>query len=159
MSLVFRRPKGGVLKLDDDALATLRRYRQVRSSATEAGGVLLGRVLLGGMNIVVDRVTTPARRDGRTRTQFLRTQRAHQRQIDRAWEESDGSCLYLGEWHTHPENDPQPSQVDKFDWRRRLKEDQVDLSAVWFVIIGIDRIRVWEGTKRDAEIVAMKESP
>jgi integrative and conjugative element protein (TIGR02256 family) len=118
------------------------------NDATEAGGVLLGRHLRDGNAIVVDAVTVPMDGDRRTRTRFHRAQRRHQAAIDAAWAASEGTCTYLGEWHTHPEPVPTPSLVDWADWRRRLRQDRYT-ELLFFVIVGTAAVRVWEGRRPD----------
>uniref|UniRef100_UPI003CED28D9 Mov34/MPN/PAD-1 family protein n=1 Tax=Enterobacter cloacae complex sp. 280C5 TaxID=3395861 RepID=UPI003CED28D9 len=39
---------------------------------------------------------------------------------------SDGFLVYLGEWHTHPEDFPQPSSTDLRSWRTGLKDDRAN---------------------------------
>src|SRR4051812_37597683 len=66
----LRRPRGGLVKLADDAMATLLSFAQLSDTAPEAGGVLIGRHILGGSDVVVDRVTIPMAGDRRARTRF-----------------------------------------------------------------------------------------
>ncbi len=105
--------------------------------------MLLGRHLRDGSAIIVDAVTTPMAGDRRGRTRFHRAQRRHQELIDQAWRDSDGTCTYLGEWHTHPEPVPTPSQIDWADWRR-LRSDRYT-EPLFFVIVGTQEMCAWEG--------------
>jgi hypothetical protein len=66
--LIFLRPDGTRLEISVAAWIIMQGFIQHASSATEAGGVLLGRHLLGGSAIVVDAVTTPMDGDRRVRT-------------------------------------------------------------------------------------------
>lgn len=127
-----------------DAWAVMKRFRQTAPDAAEAGGVLLGRHLLDGSAIIVDAVTTPLPGDRRARTRFYRAQRRHQAVIDEAWRTSNGTCTYLGEWHTHPEPIPMPSAIDWADWKRRLHTDRY-AEPLFFVIIGTEQVAAWEG--------------
>jgi integrative and conjugative element protein (TIGR02256 family) len=86
--------------------------------------------------------------DQRARTRFHRAKRRHQAAIDAAWAASEGTCTYLGEWHTHPEPIPTPSAVDWTDWRRRLLRDRYT-EPLFFIIIGTIAIRAWEGHRPD----------
>jgi integrative and conjugative element protein (TIGR02256 family) len=142
--LLFRRPEGGRLQIGSVALEAILRHLQHATDAPEAGGVLLGRYILGTRDVVVDAVTGPMREDRRSRTRFYRHRRGHQVAIECAWEESGGTCAWLGEWHTHPEPMPTPSWVDRADWRRKLLVDRYD-EALFFVIAGTTTIRAWEG--------------
>lgn len=142
--LTFVRPGGGRFQIGPAPLRLMRGYLQNSPRKTEAGGVLLGRHIADSLDIVVDDVTVPMRGDRRERFLFLRAQTPHQRVIDRAWRDSGGTCVYLGEWHTHPEPVPTPSTVDRNNWRRKLKQDRFD-GFVFFVILGTREVRVWEG--------------
>lgn len=145
--IVFAASCGRRLKVDSAVLDRLKVYRQLAPHQCEAGGVLLGRHLLGTADIVVDDLTEPMPGDTRSRLRFSRQQRSHQRRIDAAWLLSQGTCIYLGEWHTHPELDPTPSSTDLADWRRHLRADVYDGDSLYFVIVGIGFIRAWEGER------------
>jgi integrative and conjugative element protein (TIGR02256 family) len=147
MPLVFSRQGGALLKVDTYPLEQMLAYRQTSRRSKEAGGVLLGRHILGSSDVVVDEVTLPMRGDKRSLFGFLRGRSRHQKRIDDRWLESRGTCLYLGEWHSHPESQPSASPVDLSDWRRRLREDQFDADSLFFVIIGIDGISAYEGRR------------
>jgi integrative and conjugative element protein (TIGR02256 family) len=146
--MIFLRPDGTRLEIGVAARRIMQGFIQLASSATEAGGVLLGRHLLGGSAIVVDAVTEPMDGDRRARTRFHRAQRRHQAAIAAAWATSDGTCTYLGEWHTHPEPIPSPSSVDWADWRRRLRQDRYT-EPIFFIIVGTTATRAWEGRRPD----------
>ncbi|SEU27948.1 Mov34/MPN/PAD-1 family protein [Stigmatella erecta] len=145
--LVFVRPDGSKVKFGLVALRQMLVFRQTGAHSTEAGGVLLGRHILGCRDIVVDEVTIPMRGDKRMRFAFHRSQASHQQVIDSRWKGSQGTCHYLGEWHTHPEAVPIPSWIDLQDWRRRLREDVFDGGSLLFCIAGFQELRAWEGSQ------------
>lgn len=145
--LTFTRVGGGRLQIGPWALAVMRQYVQDAPSKAEAGGILLGRHISGTDDIIVDEVTVPMVGDRRSRFQFFRARRLHQEALDRAWQESDGTCTYLGEWHTHPELCPNPSLVDRLCWQQKLLRDRFT-EPIFFVIVGIAEVRVWEGRRR-----------
>ena len=147
--LTFMRRGNGLFKLSAGVVGEMDRYVQNKQRAMEAGGVILGRHILGGEDIVADLVTVPASEDRRSRHGFIRAREEHQAVIDSVWQESKRTCTYLGEWHTHPEHVPSPSGVDRSDWHRKLKEDQFYGGALFFVIVGIRETVVWEGFERD----------
>jgi integrative and conjugative element protein (TIGR02256 family) len=149
----FLRPSGGRFQLGPEALSTLLAYMQDRTGKREAGGVLLGRHILNSCDIVVDGATRPMPGDWRTRTRYHRARRRHQNEVNRAWKHSRGTCTYLGEWHTHPEPYPTPSDLDIADWQRRLGMDTYT-EPLFFVIVGTVEIRAWEGS-RDGRLVQL----
>ncbi|MCC7536885.1 MAG: Mov34/MPN/PAD-1 family protein [Deltaproteobacteria bacterium] len=155
--MVFRAPSDGRIKLDRCVVGRLREFAQRDPRALEAGGVLLGRHISGSGDIVVDEATTPQPADRRTRASFHRSREQHQRLIVDAHTRSQGTCGYLGEWHTHPEPRPSPSGVDLRDWRRRLRADAVDGRHVLFIIVGTVHVCVWRGD-RDANEIEQLEA-
>lgn len=139
---VWVRSGAGSLGLSSAALLRMSRHIQ-HSSEPEAGGILLGRRLLDSMDVLVDSVTTPFPSDIQERRAFVRNAKGHQDAVDSAWEESQGTTVYLGEWHTHPQARPEPSRTDLCDWRRKSGEDSYRL-GLFFVIVGFEELAVWE---------------
>lgn len=153
--LLFGRPGGGRLKISKPALLQMLLFRQLNPADCEAGGVLLGRLLLDSHDIVVDEVTVPMRGDKRSRFAFYRHKCGHQAIINQRWQESKGTCIYLGEWHTHPEPAPTPSRIDRTDWQRKLRADRFEKS-LFFVIVGTHEIRMWFGQKQVQRVQPME---
>lgn len=149
----FVRPGGFRFEISVPVWLIMQRFQQSEMHMAEAGGVLLGRHLRDGSAIIVDDITTPLSGDRRARARFFRAQRRHQAIIDEAWRTSNGTCTYLGEWHTHPEPIPTPSAVDWSDWQRRLVSDQYS-EPIFFVIVGTKHTSAWEG-RRDGGIVPL----
>jgi len=152
MTLVYEDLLGNRFKLKASVSQILHTHRQNNKEDKEAGGVLLGRYLTDSNDIVVDRITEPNWNDIRGRYKFIRQDIAHQVEIDEAWRESAGTCHYLGDWHTHPEDDPTPSQKDKSDWRRKLKEDIYFNRYLYFVIVGIKVTSIWKADNQTGNI-------
>lgn len=144
--LVFSRYCDGHLKVDLAAVKTMASFVQSKEHMPESGGVLLGRYIANSDDIVVDQVTTPLPGDRQRRNAYYRDREHHQEAIDRAWEESCGTCTYLGEWHTHAEIMPAPSLIDQINWRRKLLVDRF-AGHLFFMILGMSEIRVWEGRR------------
>ena len=143
--MIFKRPGGALLKVDEAVVLQLDGFVQRRARDAEACGVLLGRYLDVEPHVIVDKLTGPCSADQRTRTRAHRSRQYHQQRVDAAWRESGGTCVYLGEWHSHAEPDPTPSAVDLADWRRRMTEDRIGGERFFFIIVGQERLRLWEG--------------
>jgi integrative and conjugative element protein (TIGR02256 family) len=118
-----------------EASATMLGFLQHGPRRYEAGGVLIGRHLIGSEDIIVDRVTTPMRGDKRSRFSFYRAHKRHQRAVGRAWNASRGVYTYLGEWHTHAEPVPSPSGLDERE-RIRILETAQCSHPIFFVVLG-----------------------
>lgn len=156
-SHIFQRPDGGKLKFAADAVSTCLEYRQDGPDKLEAGGVLLGRRIERSSDVIIDRVSVPTPRDRRSLLSFFRSHEPHQKRIDEAWKNSDGTCNYLGEWHTHPEEVPSPSCLDYWEWRRLVKKCSYLGDELFFVIVGTSRVCAWEGRRRSWRIVQLEE--
>ena len=121
-----------------NALRSMRSCRQLAFSDHESGGVLIGE--RRGKSIIVKRVTTPFSGDSSSRCLFIRNDVRHQISICDANKESDGSSNYIGEWHTHPEDNPYPSAMDFSNWMKCLNGYDTCLVAVvgrhkeWFAL-------------------------
>ncbi len=151
--LRFRRAaRGCQVQLGTGAMAVFDRFRQLGRDSKEAGGILIGRLIENCNDVVIDAVTVPCTEDRRGRFSFFRARRPAQKRVVKAWSESGQTQNYLGEWHTHPEDDPTPSARDLKNWRHILKHSAIECDALFFVIVGRVTIRVWEGSKATGTI-------
>jgi len=114
----------------------LHSYKQIRKEQHESGGILLGKIYKD--LIVVDTISEPSKVDKSGRYYFERNVCEAQKIIKSAWSQSQGERVYLGEWHTHPENTPTPSSDDKKLIRNMLKESVMEIDFLIMVIIGIE---------------------
>lgn len=156
-NMVFSISKSRKLKIDKIPMENMLSYAQDSIDKKEAGGVVLGRFIKDSNDIVIDINTFPMKGDIRTRTRFKRGKRNHQKIIDEIWKESEGTCNYLGEWHTHPEENPTPSTTDMNSWKKILKNDVYTSKHLYFIIIGTKSIGVWEGSSKTLEIKKIKQ--
>jgi integrative and conjugative element protein (TIGR02256 family) len=146
MGWLFARQDVGTLFFTAHVVQSLIAHRQHGRESREAGGVLLGRHLLDCDDLIVDEITQPSKGDRRSWASFFRSL-AHQTWALNRWRQSAGACAYLGSWHTHPQPDPKPSDTDWADWRHALARDRYEGDHLFFLIVGIDRARVWEGNR------------
>jgi integrative and conjugative element protein (TIGR02256 family) len=145
--LTFARHRGGKVEFSTAASLTLLGNRQSGARSAESGGLLLGRLVEGTADVVVDEATEPTTYDRRRRFFFRRARAGAQKLVDMAWKQSSGTRNYLGEWHTHPEQDPHPSSHDVTEWMRVSREAVYEQDALLFVIVGIEMVGVWEIVK------------
>ena len=155
--LIFVLSNDGKIKLTEECWNKMKGYMQLSSNSLEAGGVLLGRFIKDSKNVILDNITVPMIGDKRSRYSFSRRRSMHQRIVDRFWDKSNGTCNYLGEWHTHPEDYPSPSDVDYADWKRKLKEDHFSSRYLYFIIVGLKHTYIWEGDRRSKRIIKLNK--
>ena len=99
------------IKITRSAIDVIEKHKQVTKKAKESGGILLGQVK--GNEVYILKVTTPNKFDRAARYFFDCNKDAAQVVINYEFINSSQKTIYLGEWHTHPENYPNPSGVDK----------------------------------------------
>ena len=130
---------GCYLKISEAALLVFSKYVQSDITLPESGGILLGYVR--GDHLEVIEATEPTSEDERRRFFFLRRPRGHQEIAQQRWVESHGLVRYLGEWHTHPEDVPSPSCLDRMEWKSSAKKRK-DLRPQVGLIVGRKTLHV-----------------
>ena len=137
--LTFTDKFGDLLVIMPSVVSKLLDYRQMDSLSNEAAGVLIGE--RRESHIVVHEISEPGEGDIRRRCFVDRRGLHHQAAVDEAFARSSGRLQYLGEWHTHPEDQPSPSAMDLGTWRRHLvAQDQM-------VLLIIGRKDIWAAKK------------
>jgi integrative and conjugative element protein (TIGR02256 family) len=142
--LTFRRRSEGLVVLHPRAVDTLLAYQQNEPTSHEAGGVLLGRLILNSHNIIIDSISEPNTQDRASRTRFNRARTPTQQLINRDWATTNGAINYLGEWHTHPQPSPEPSPEDLKNWQLIFRDASFEQDFLLFLIVGTSTMRLWE---------------
>ncbi|MFA8557609.1 Mov34/MPN/PAD-1 family protein [Xanthomonas campestris] len=122
-----------LLNFSASTLEVFNAHIQHRDTDCEAGGLLLGTV--HGVHLLINEATAPTKWDKRFRYLFERTPLGHASIALARWRASHGTVRYLGEWHTHPEDQPTPSSLDRSEWHRLAKERK-DERPLLAVIVG-----------------------
>ncbi|EEE2268031.1 peptidase [Salmonella enterica subsp. houtenae] len=133
-----------------EVVQLLTSYRQMHYASTEAGGTLIGE--RRGQHIVVTHISEPGRDDVRSRNRIERRGDHHQQKVDELFQQSNGFLVYLGEWHTHPEDFPQPSYIDIKSWLTGL------IAAEPMLMLIVGRKGVWVGKKHGNDIKNLKKN-
>jgi len=107
------------------------KHRQLSFFSREAGGQLFGH--LGSSEVVVLSATGPYRGDQRWWSSYRSNAKAAQRAIDQCAQEG---YIYLGEWHTHPEDHPTASAADRDAMMRLFSASKTKSSALLMLIRG-----------------------
>ncbi|HCV66883.1 MAG TPA: peptidase [Serratia sp.] len=132
-----------------EVVQRLNSYRQMHYASTEAGGIMIGE--RRGQHIVITSISEPGPNDVRSRNQVERKGDHHQEKVDKLFQQSNGFLVYLGEWHTHPEDFPQPSYIDIKSWLAGLKATKP------MVMLIVGRKGVWVGKKNGNDIKSLVE--
>jgi len=140
------------VEVADSAVGVLMEYRQLTTASAEAGGILLGRMLLQSPDVIVDEAVRPVATDRRSRFRFWRARRPAQRRIEAEWRTSGRMVNYLGEWHTHPEDTPWPSCHDVENWCRLGRKARYEQDFLIFLIVGTTATGAWEWSKSRSSV-------
>lgn len=127
-------------KIDNSVFETFKKYIQDDNKKEESGGVLIGKVYDNHIEILD--CSEPTQFDKRSRYNFNRSFKSAQEFIDMKFESSQGKEIYLGEWHTHPENNPRPSGIDLKNFEKSLKNNILNSDTHFMIIIGITSIYI-----------------
>lgn len=125
--------KAVLLSFDAGVLAVFAKHIQRRVLDCEAGGVLVGTVHEAGL--LVKEASEPTGRDVRRQYFFERMPFQHRALARSRWRSSAGTMRYLGEWHTHPQDHPTPSALDRAEWMQ-LARKRADGRPMLAVIVG-----------------------
>ena len=131
---------GTTIHVKDCVLATMLSYVQICSTQMEAGGIILGKKVVNREEYILTEITVPSSGDKRSRFSFVRNKKSAQNVINRKWKETDGVVNYLGEWHTHPENNPIPSEIDRALLRQIINDKSNAFPKVTLMIVGTHSI-------------------
>ena len=108
----------------DEVSSLLYSFRQFKKRHPESGGILLGQVK--GKRVYVTRISFPSKHDTSSRTSFIRDKDKAQLIIDYEFINSEKQTTYLGEWHTHPEEVPSPSTIDRLMITDQFKKNKLN---------------------------------
>lgn len=130
---------GRIIEIKKSSIAVFSKYIQT-ADKKEAGGVLVGKRLLNN-TIVVTFASEPGNLDRRSKFRFRKNPVHHKQFVDEHLNRSDRFVGFIGEWHSHPEPVPTPSQIDYKSWKKIIT-DNCDTSLL-FVIVGTVKIGIF----------------
>lgn len=150
----YQLPNNRTVDVTSDAIEKMKEWRQIQQDMSEAGGFLTGYQNDKSSNIIIDNISHPYFLDYRTRIRFDLRDPRHYLFLYR--QQKTGS-QYLGTWHTHPENIPEPSERDWHDWKSSLQEDRSVCDCMFFIVVGIVDMRIWAGFAKEPHITELYE--
>lgn len=122
---------GQSLVIDAPVLAHFERHRQARWWHREAGGQLFARLEQAVVTVV--EATGPRRGDRRTRHSYEPDRRLEQVEID---DRHRRGLHFVGDWRTHPEPVPRPSDIDLQSISDGFARSTHALNGFLLVIVG-----------------------
>lgn len=124
---------GQKIVLTAPVLDHLKNHRQLEITCLEAGGQLFARLV--GTTVIVEIATGPRKTDRRGRYWFIPSRFLERREIRKLFKRG---YHYVGDWHSHPEPRPQPSQTDIDSMCEMYNLSRHKLSSFLMVIVGTD---------------------
>lgn len=121
-------------------IQTWMRYKQLGNKDLEACGVLIGHQNISDQYWIED-VTEPMPQDCRSTHKFTLKDPGHQKEVDLAFSKSNGTSIYLGTWHSHPQTIPIPSNIDYGDWKICISRNSD--RQLFFIIVGTKATRIF----------------
>lgn len=82
-----------------------------QNNEIETGGVLAGKIDENG-NIIITKASGPGPNSTKTSSKFQKDIQYCQKFLDDLYIQSDKQIAYIGEWHSHPNNNNNPSGTD-----------------------------------------------
>lgn len=119
--------------MTDEVLEHFDRHKQVTNRHLEAGGQLFAR--FDGRKVKIDRATGPRKTDRRSIRSFIPNRMKERREIRRLFKID---LHYVGDWHTHPEQQPTPSETDIDSFSDMFTKSKHRLASFVMIIVGTD---------------------
>lgn len=124
---------GPAIILTEKVLSIMHKYRQLHPSAKEAGGQLYAK--FEGIDTLILEATKPKFLDKRTRYRFKPNRTLQKFEIYYRYRKG---LHFVGDWHTHPEKYPSPSNKDINYMNNQLHSSFRKFQAFVMVIIGTE---------------------
>lgn len=131
--LIYKLPNSlGFLEISDKVISHMISFKQDSFLKKESGGQLFGSFV---DNVIkVFEATGPNKKDKRSMFSFWPHRPTEQIEIHKKYTES--GLHFVGDWHTHPENIPNPSSGDVASIKRMAEESKYDLVGIFMLILG-----------------------
>jgi len=123
------------IHISDSVIEIFNRDKQINKNDNESGGILIGQIK--DENIYILKASIPNRFDKASRLYFECNKDAAQIIINYEFYNSGNKSIYIGEWHTHPEDLPKPSFIDKKMIKRQFKKNKLNEPFLILIIQGL----------------------
>lgn len=120
-----------IITFSPEVLAHFHANRHIGKSRNEVGGQLFAKIDTNHVRVL--KATGPNVSDKRGWAWFAPDQKRQNLEIKQLF---SLGLHFIGDWHTHPENDPSPSSVDLKSMTECFKQSRHQLRAFLMVIVG-----------------------
>lgn len=117
--------------IKNNVVKYIDQYRQKFSHSKENGGQLFGSVMHS--KICIQAISGPYLKDFNSRCSYRSSLNSAQKEIINQHKQGK---IYLGEWHTHPEKTPSPSQSDLLTINEIQRFSKLNLNGLLMLIAG-----------------------
>jgi integrative and conjugative element protein (TIGR02256 family) len=124
---------GLCFQFDPAVIEHFGKHRQAHFWNFEAGGQLFATKSAAVWQI--KQASGPRVSDLRSRFGFIVNRRAEQAEINVQF---NSNLHYVGDWHTHPERRPSPSETDIVSMKELATESRYELPGFLMIIVGND---------------------
>lgn len=121
----------GTVRFDSTVIEHMLRFRQLRLWSRESGGQLFARLIERQWDVV--EISGPRRTDKRHCFGYVPDRRAEQTEIA---EQYRRGLHFVGDWHTHRQHIPAPSQTDSQSMRDMVTQSVHGLTGFLLVVVG-----------------------
>ncbi|MCT3125932.1 Mov34/MPN/PAD-1 family protein [Lactococcus cremoris] len=123
------------LQISENVIVELKKtYHKYKEF--EVGGLLFGKIDIKNSVVSVEHIEM-VKSKKIFKLSYIRSNKIAQQIIDHIWRKSDGLFNYLGEWHTHPNIEPVPSNTDKSTiLKQTLEKNSLYFPYTILLIIG-----------------------
>lgn len=145
------------ISLSKEVISIFKNYVQNDIKKPESGGIITGNVYENKIEVL--NCSEPSRLDQRSRYNYNRSHKSAQIYINEKFEKSEGKEIYLGEWHTHPEDAPIPSTTDIKSFNKTLNKNRLNSDIHFMIIVGIKTVYIGiykNGKFQDKVIATLK---
>ena len=153
--LIFKLPGSKQhLVFTNAVLSYISQYRQTHRKHPESGGQLFA--IITSKKVIVAAATGPHKKDNRNRFLFVPNKKRLNAEIQTFFSKG---FHYVGDWHTHPQKNPKPSQLDIRSMRNCFKKSRHELEHFLLVIVGTttNPNEIWAGLINHAHIINIHE--
>lgn len=84
------------LEIKDHVIKFIKSYRQINSKDKEAGGMLIGSILVNSNVLTIRDYTPPLKGDYQSRYRFIRRKDSHNNLLYKKWKASNRTIMYIG---------------------------------------------------------------